>query len=297
MTQARLSDDRSIRILDGGTGSELRRRKIPLSEHCWSAVANLTHAELLTRIHEDFIRAGADIVTANTFATSRFVLASAGLDAQFEEINRAAITAARHAAESADREIAVAASLSCLPPSFGAAAWPEPDAESDAYAELAACFVDNGADLILLEMMQDAEHAPRACRAARASGLPFWIGLSCRLDRNGRLVALDSPGQSFAEVLDAVLPFEPEGIAVMHSPIDAIDPALAELAARWAGPLGAYAEAPYAEDPAVSRSEPIDAAGYASAARGWLERGATLVGGCCGTTPAHIAALRALVAG
>jgi homocysteine S-methyltransferase len=295
MMQAGFSGERSLRILDGGTGSELRRRKVPLSGQCWSAAANLTHAGMLTQIHADFIRAGADIVTANTFASSRFVLASAGLDSRFDEINRVAIVAARRAAESAERAVAVAASLSCLPPSLGAAVWPAPDAESEAYAELAACFVENGVDLILLEMMQDTEHAPRACRAARASGLPFWIGLCCRLDLSGRLVAYDDPAQAFAEVLDAVLPFQPAGIAVMHSPIDAIAPALAALAERWSGPIGAYAEVPYLEDPAVSSLEPVGAAGYATAARGWLERGLTLVGGCCGTTPAHIAALRPLV--
>lgn len=296
MPSTDLSDTPRIRILDGGLGSELRRRGLRLSERCWSARANLTHRDLLTRIHEDYVRAGADIVTANTFATSRFVLAGAGLDTSFEEINRSAIEVARHAADSADREVTVAASISCLPPSFDTRAYPDPDAEYAAYSELAACFVDNGVDLILVEMMQDTKHAPRACRAARASGLPFWIGISCRRRaEDGELVAFDDPRQSFASVLDAVLPFEPEGIAIMHTPLDAVSPALDDLRKRWSGPAGGYAEIPYPEDPSARAAGPIDATVYAEAARGWLDRGATLIGGCCGTTPAHIAALAALV--
>jgi homocysteine S-methyltransferase len=298
MTEAPLCDEGRIRILDGGTGSELRRRGVGLSDRCWSAPANLSHPELLTDIHLDYIRAGADIVTANTFATSRFVLAGAGLETKFEKINRAAIAAARRAADAAEREIVVAASLSCLPPSFDPGAFPPPGAEYEAYAELAACFRDNGADLILVEMMQDTIHAPRACRAARDSGLPFWIGVSCRFDRaRERLVAFDDPDQPLDAILDAVLPFEPAGVAVMHSPLSAVAPALTALAARWAGPSGAYAEIPHAEDAAAAGGfEPVGPPGYAAAARDWLDRGVILVGGCCGTTPAHVAALRALLA-
>jgi S-methylmethionine-dependent homocysteine/selenocysteine methylase len=284
-----------IRILDGGVGSELRRRGIALSPLCWSAEANLTQADLLTTIHEDYIRAGADIVTANTFATSRFVLAGAGLDAQFEEINRSAISAARRAAEFANRDVAVAASISCLPPAFDAGAYPSADAEYAAYAELVGCFAENHVDLVLLEMMQDTEHAPRACRAVGRAGLPFWIGVSCRrADSDGRLVAFDEPERPFAAVLDAVLGFEPEGVAIMHSPVDAVGPALAELGRRWQGPTGGYAEIAYPEDPADSGAERMDTATYAVAAQEWLARGAALIGGCCGTTPAHIAALAAL---
>jgi len=285
----------------------LRRRGVALSAHCWSAEANLTHADVVFDIHADYVRAGADIVTANTFATSRFVLAAAGLDSRFDEINRAAIAAARRAADSqrrgagsAHRTVAVAASISCLPPAFDARAYPGADAEYAAYAELAECFAGSGVDLVLLEMMQDTEHAPRACRAARASGLPFWIGVSCRRSpRDGALVAFDDEHQPFAAVLDAVLPFEPEGITVMHSPTDAIGPALDALRRHWSGPLGAYAEIPYPEDPSASAPSAsaagaVAAADYAELARGWIERGATLIGGCCGTTPGHIEALAAL---
>lgn len=295
MTGHNRARDSRVLVLDGGTGSELRRRGVSLSDQCWSAEANLSHTDLLTEIHSDYIRAGADIITANTFASTRFVLASAGLDSRFDDVNRSAIKAARAAADAADRDISVAASLSCLPPAFDDSAYPKPDAESRAYSELCACFIEQGIDVILLEMMQDTEHAALACRAASASNLPFWVGISCRVDVKDGLVGFDHPDLPFAAVLDTLLPFNPSGIAIMHSPLNAVGPALEELDRIWAGPVGAYAEISYPEHPSAQAGHIVTAGEYSAAAKQWLDQGAAMLGGCCGTTPEHIAALKALV--
>lgn len=285
-------------ILDGGTGSELRRRGVPLSEKCWSAAANLSHSEALTQIHHDYIEAGADIVTANTFATTRFVLAAAGLGERFGDVNRHAVEAAREAANRSGNPVTVAASMSCLPPGFDTGAYPDPEAEYRDYAELADCFASLDIRLLLLEMLQDTIHTVLACRAASASGLPFWAGISCRLDPSGNaLVGYDDPKQPFASVLETVLRFTPSGIAVMHSPLDAIGPALNEIRRAWDGPIGAYAEIGYGEDPDRTSAANVRPRDYAAAAKEWVTQGATLIGGCCGTSPDHIRALRLLVDG
>jgi S-methylmethionine-dependent homocysteine/selenocysteine methylase len=292
-----------VRLLDGGTGSELRRRGIALSEVCWSAAANLEHVELLTEIHRDYLSAGSDIITANTFATSRFVLAAAGLAEQFTTINANAILAAKRAAADADRNVTVAASLSCMPPGFDSSAYPPPDTEYRAYCELAECFAAHGVDLVLLEMLQDDTHTARACRAVRAQGLPFWAGISCQrapgvnLNQRNQLVSFDNPELPFEPVLETVLRFEPAGIAIMHSPVDALAPALETVRQQWSGPIGAYPEIPYAEDPAAVDVVPVSSESFAAAARDCLALDVTLIGGCCGTTGRHIAALRALLDG
>lgn len=298
--------DNGVLILDGGTGSELRRRGLPLSTECWSAVANIGHRELLTAIHRDYIAAGADIVTANTFGASRFVLDPAGLGDRTLELSRAAVEAARHAARAADRRVLVAASISSMPPGFDSRAYPEPAVEAAAYRELAGCFADAGVDLILLEMMQQPERAARAAEAARGSGLPFWVGVSARLGARagaragaglgaqtgaaaaGTLVTFDDPAQDLEPVIEAIVPFAPAGIAVMHTPIEAMEPALALVRRHWQGPLGAWAEIPYDEDPDRQPGPAVPPADYAAAAARWLTCGVTLVGGCCGTSPAHI---------
>jgi S-methylmethionine-dependent homocysteine/selenocysteine methylase len=307
--------DRAV-LLDGGTGSELRRRGIALRADVWSAEANIMHSESLTAIHRDFIEAGADVITANTFAASRYVLEAANLGDRYLEINSAAVKAAILAANSVvDRhtselpsptqhskgKVAVAASLSCFPPNLDATAYPNPDAELAAYRESVDLFAEQGVDLILLEMMQETVHASLACQAAAESQLPFWLGLSCRRDRsNKRLVGFDAPNNTLEDILDELLSFEPAAVNIMHTPIAYLEEALSLVRARWSGRIGVYPEIPYPQDPdaearalAGEDTRTTSAATYAQHVRRWLSFGADIVGGCCGTTPEHIRAVRA----
>ena len=275
-------------VLDGATGSELRRRGVPLDPVVWSALAPLTHFELLRTIHADYIEAGADVVTTSTFATTRFVLEAAGRGDDFAAVNARAVAAAREARDASGRAVAIAGSISCLPPGFDVQAYPDETEESAAYLELAETLAEAGADLLLLEMMQETRHAPLACAAASTIGLPVWLGVSCRIGAGGTLVGFDFPLVPLATTLDALLPYGPEAIAVMHSPVAAVAPALREIAARSSGPLGAYPEIGDGTAATIAPEE------LAVQARGWIDAGARIVGGCCGTQPAHIRALAAL---
>jgi homocysteine S-methyltransferase len=269
-------------LLDGGTGSELRRRGMPLDAAAWSALAPLTHYELLREIHADYIAAGADVVTTSTFATTRFVLDAAGHADDFASINQRAVAAVREARDAGGREVAIAGSISCLPPRFDVHAYPDERAESAAYLELAETLADAGVDFLALEMMQETRHAPLACAAANAVGLPIWLGVSCRVGAGGTLVGFDFPLVPLAACLDALLPFDPAAVSIMHSPVAAVAPALHEARALWRGPLGAYPEI----DTAL-----VTPTALAAEADGWVAGGARIVGGCCGTTPQHIRAL------
>src|SRR5262245_48421884 len=84
-------------VMDGGTGPELRRRGFPMHTDVWSALAAMSHYEMVRSIHIEHIEAGADVITANTFATARFVLEEAGFGADFETINRRSLEAAKDA--------------------------------------------------------------------------------------------------------------------------------------------------------------------------------------------------------
>ncbi|HZF29775.1 MAG TPA: homocysteine S-methyltransferase family protein [Gammaproteobacteria bacterium] len=285
----RLESGRPL-LKDGGTGTELRRRGFPMRADVWSALAAVTHFDLLRAIHLEHIEAGAEVITANTFATARFVLEEAGLGADFEAINRRSLQAAKEARDLAGRDVVVAASLSCLPPRFDPGSYPDRATERSAYIELAELFAAEGADLIVLEMLQDTEHAPLACAAARDSGLPFWLGLSCR-QRDGELIAFDSPDVRLADCLDALLPFAPASVNIMHSPRATVLPALALVRERWDGSLGAYPALPgngAIEDDVGTPTTPAELAALASQ---WIAQGARVIGGCCGTTPAHVRAL------
>src|SRR5262249_21051043 len=105
-------------ILDGATGTELERRGVPMDGQAWSGTANLTHPDVVRGVHEDYIRAGADVVITNTFATARCNLEAAGLGERVAEVNRRAVELAREARDRAasGRDVWVAGSMSTMAP-------------------------------------------------------------------------------------------------------------------------------------------------------------------------------------
>jgi S-methylmethionine-dependent homocysteine/selenocysteine methylase len=145
-------------------------------------------------------------------------------------------------------------------------------------------------------MMQEPVHARLACDAARAVGLPFWLGVSCRTI-GSNVVSYDFPDVALGDCLEPLLVYEPRAVNVMHTPPAAVLPALAEIKLRWSGPVGAYPESSNAERaaaPSPSR-DVVSPPQLAALATQWLAAGARLLGGCCGTTPDHIRALRQLI--
>ena len=185
--------NKEIIVLDGATGSEIARLGAAMNSSAWCGVANKTHPDIVRQVHEEYIRAGADVVTANTFSTSRHVLASAGLADETVSINARAVELAREAVNnvSPERPIAVAGSMSNM------LAWipgtvspdlrflPTPEEEFNNYQEVAQTLAKSGVDLILMEMMTDIDRSSMAISAAVETGLPVWIGNSCTLRDDG----------------------------------------------------------------------------------------------------------------
>ena len=286
----RLNRD-DIVLIDGGTGSELQRRGVDMSPAAWSALASREHRAALRGIHADFIAAGADIVTTNTFATSRFVLDAAGCGAAFEDLNRSAVEAALEARElAADRPVAIAGSISCLPPNFDAGAYPSAAKERRAYDELAQLLADLGVDLIALEMIQDLEHGQLAIEASLTTGLPVCLGVSARSVDAG-LACFDFPDRDFGAVVDGLIPFGPAVVNVMHTPPEDVGAALEAVGRRWHGLLGAYPELPDFAAHGEQSADRLSPEKLVELAVSWVGRGARLLGGCCGAAPEHIAAL------
>ena len=130
-----------------------------------------------------------------------------------------------------------------MPPGFDVHAYPDERTESAAYRELAETLAEAGADLLLLEMMQETRHAPLACAAARTVGLPVWLGVSCRVGAGGALVGFDFPLVPLSATLDALLPFAAGRDRGDAQPRRGRRAGAAARSARArAGPLGAYPE-------------------------------------------------------
>jgi len=284
-------------ILDGATGSELQLRGVAMDPNAWCGPATLENTGVLEAIHRDYIAAGADIVTANTYASSRLMLGPAGFGDRVAEINRTAVGAARRAAS--DRPgVLVAGSLSHMCPHARGgsrtdpARMPSQTEMADAFGELAGLLRDEGCDLILLEMMYDPERMAPAFKAAAETGLPVWAGLSARRGADGRVLSYtqdqDIPFEDLVQVLDD---FDVAAAGVMHTPADLTGEAIAILRGAYGGPLMAYPDSGYFKMPEWQFEAIIPPDEFLRFATQWVEDGVQIVGGCCGLSPAHIAAL------
>src|SRR4051794_16510011 len=277
-------------VIDGGMGTELEARGAPMDHEAWCGLANLDAPDLVRAIHDDYIAAGADVIIANTFPTNRPALEAAGYGERFEEANRAAVAVALAARDAADRPVTVAGSMSIWGPHEEARMEdaPPPADVRDVYREQAALLADAGVDLIVLEMFDTRWTAAR--QAARETGLPVWLGIWGRLGEDG---GLRTPsGRPLEDDLPELIGdgAEADAVLVMHSPLEAVGPALAAIARVWDGSRGAYPHAGHFERPSWVFKD-VAPHVLADEAERWAADGATYVGGCCGTRPEHIRAL------
>ncbi len=292
---SRLTHARPL-LLDGATGTELNRRGVSTDLPLWSARALLDAPGVLRQIHADYVRAGAELITANTFRTHRRTLARAGLGARAAELTTSAVRLARAAIAEAhpgsDHACYVAGSLAPLEDCYSPELVP-PQAECEAeHAEMAQHLAAAGVDVILVETMNTIREARAAVRAARATGLPVLVGFVCRSD--DRLFS----GESVTDAVRAIVPLGVAGLLINCTPSATIQAPFGELcSAVRAQPArvpitGLYANIGHTD--AVTgwtNTADVGPLEYAQLASGWLAQGANLIGGCCGTTPAHIAAL------
>ena len=289
--QQRLDADEIV-LIDGATGTELQRRGVPMDKLAWSGIAVVTHPDAVRETHEDYIRAGAQVIITNTFGSTRQMLEPAGYGNLVEVVHRDAVRLARQACLNAGGAAAVAGSISSEPSGFDRAGFFPPEKEFAAYREAAGLLADAGGDLIALEMMVETAHAALAFEAALETKLPVWLGVGCRKTKEGKIVSFDHSELELAVVLDALIPMGPTVVNIMHSEIAAIPEAIALVRERWSGPIGVYPESGYFTKPNWNFVDVISPADLVSEALGWVTAGVRLLGGCCGTSPEHIKALR-----
>ena len=293
-------------ILDGATSTELERKGLSNATNAWSALANLEHPDVVREVHREYIEVGADVITTNTFATSRLALEAAGMGDRAQEINARAVGIAKEARERApkERDVAIAGSISHFL-GWGRDAEGvfvrrgKPDAQrlKANFQEQAEVLAKAGCDLLLLEMMRDVEMATYAMKAAVSTGLPVWVGYACLVDEEGTNVRIGERGHHednppFKDALEQLLPQGGSLMAAMHMTVHEITPALDVLRESWSGPIGAYAHSGAMDSGNWQFDEVISAEEYLREAQGWVRMGVQLVGACCGMGPEHIRLLR-----
>jgi S-methylmethionine-dependent homocysteine/selenocysteine methylase len=281
-----------IIILDGAMGTELEKRGVPMDGVAWSGAAVKSHPEIVRQVHEEYIRAGADIIITNTFSMARHVLEPAGLGDQFESLNRRAVALAQAARDRvAGRDVAIAGSISTFDAHNQAAYRPMPAQTQANYRAQAEALAEAGVDLFMMEMMIDIEQATYAVQAAVATGRPVWLGFSCKIDAAGRVVLFHQE-HTLSDALAALTPLGGELMSIMHTHVADAGPALSLLAEQWAGPKGVYLHSGHFVMPNWQFVNIISPEDYAAQAQSWVAQGYQVIGGCCGTGPEHIRRLK-----
>jgi S-methylmethionine-dependent homocysteine/selenocysteine methylase len=282
-------------ILDGALGSELESRGVDTRLPLWSAGALISAPAEVQHLHEDYLRAGADIIATCTFRTTSRTFSHAGLPDQSERLTALAVRLAMQARDTTGRTDAlVGGSIGPLEDCY------RPDlAPSDAdirreQSEQIRRLVHAGVDILLLETMSTIREAAIAAEAAAASGREFMVSFLGGED--GRLFS----GEKVDDAVGAVSCYSPSVIAINCAAPRHLDPLLYKLRNAVAKipdadrPLvGAYANTGrIGGDPTCPIVCDIPPDAYVVQAKQWAKMGVRLIGGCCGTNPAHIAALR-----
>lgn len=269
-------------LLDGATGTELNRRGVGTGLPLWSANALTSDAGLntLRQIHLDYLSAGADILTANTFRTHRRVLAGKGHDAR--ELTSRAVATAQEAVAEFGQPARVAGSVAPLEDCYRPDLVPPDDECRAEHSERIQHLVAAGVDLLLIETMTSIREAVIAARIAISMGLPAWVSFAC--DHEGRILS----GESVAVAAGMLMPLGVKALGVNCGPAPTLAKPLAELRAICGPdfPLLAYGNIGYADEKdGWINTDATEPDSYLQHAQTWS---AQIVGGCCGSTPEHI---------
>ncbi len=277
-------------LCDGAMGSLLYARGIPY-EHCFEDL-NLTDPERVTAIHLDYIAAGAEIIETNTFGANRFKLADHGLEDKVRRLNRAGAKLAREARDVSGQAVFLAGSIGPLGhPLAPVGRITAADARA-AFQEQAEGLLESGVDLLIVETIADLAEMREALAAIRGlSDLPLVAQMT--FGEDGATSSGEDPATIARILLDVGA--DVVGINCALGPAGTLD----VIAAMHAG----YPEAPLAAQPNAGLPRRVNdrlmyvatPEYFADHARRFLATGALLVGGCCGTTPQHIAAMATVV--
>ena len=277
-------------ILDGALGTELQRRDVDTGLPLWSANALMVHPEVVLQIHKDYIEAGADIITTNTFRATRRTFRRANLPDRSLQLTRNAISLARQARDAfPDRRILVAGSIAPLEDCYRPDLVPKDGELEDEHSELAVRLADGGVDFILIETVNTIREAYAACKAATATGKEVVVSFIC--NNEGRLLS----GESLHDAITSVRELSPTMVSINCVSPRFMKPALDELKRSTPLPYMLYANIGLPENnkEGWEFTRDVSEDDYARHAVEWHRNGASIIGGCCGTTPAYIRSVAA----
>ena len=274
-------------LADGAMGTMLHARGIGFDK-CFDEL-NLTNPVVVAEIHREYIEAGAQLIITNTFSANRFKLSKHGLQGDVAEINRAGVELARRVVSASYKDVLIAGDVGPLGVRIAPYGRVKLGEAREAFAEQIHALAEAGADLIVIETMSDLYEIQEAIKAAKEScSLP--VVASVTYTRDGRTLLGDGPAKVARGLVEAGA--DVIGVNCSGGPSQLLR-ILKQM--RGAVPNGNFWVKPNAGWPEQVGGRimyPADAEYFGDYALSFREAGANIVGGCCGTTPQHIAAMK-----
>jgi 5-methyltetrahydrofolate--homocysteine methyltransferase len=288
LSELLLDNERTV-FIDGAMGTELARAGVEMGGQ-----ANLSHPDAVLAVHRQYVEAGADLIITNTFTMNRVNVESHGIAVDVREVNLAGASLARKAAGAGQYVLGDMGSTGKMLKPHGDLT---EEAAFAAYREQAALLIEGGVDGLIVETMFDLREALCALRACKEVGdVPVIVSMTFNtLKSGGRTVMGDTARDCAARLTEA-------GASAIGTNCGGLDPKEVADIVSWmkeVSPLPLVAQ-PNAGRPRMVGSETVfdmSPADFASGTRACAEAGARVLGGCCGTSPAHIRALRSAIQG
>ena len=293
-------DNGKLVILDGAMGSELEKSGAKMDKNLWCGTCSVEFPELVTKVHEDYIKAGADVITTNTYACTPISMKNYGLEKSIEEFNQKSVQVAKKAIKNSNKNIALAGSVSASGSFYKLGI----KAMIPGFKEQIKILKEEGVDLIILEAMSSqADIVQAMIECSYKINIPVWLSISCVIDDKTNNVMLgyndtvDSPPEvyeNFEISLNRFSKLHKGPILIAHSDIDVTGKALDIAKENLNGILGVYPNTGYYEKPHWKFADDITPNDYLEYAKSWLKNGAQIIGGCCGLGVEEIKAISVL---
>ena len=280
-----------ITLLDGSIGQELVKRSDDRATPLWSTQVMMDHPELVGAVHQDYFAAGATVATTNTYAIHISRLERVGLEDQMGRLLDAALDQAEAACK-ANEGARIAGALGPLLASYRPDLKPGVDFAAERFGDIVARMGDR-VDVLLAETVSSLLEAEGVFAGTAQSNKPLWIAFSVDDQEGDKLRS----GEALQDILPLMAEHKPAAVLLNCSTPEAIDTGLPILADAGI-PFGAYAnaftkisdgfKADFPTVDALTARGDMTPVAYADHAMGWVDQGATIVGGCCEVGPDHI---------
>ena len=293
-------ENNDIIILDGAIGAELEKKGAKMHKDLWCGTCSVESPDLVKKVHEEYILAGADIITTNTYATTPIAMKQYGFDNQVNEFNKKSVQLAKEAIKNSNKDIAIAGSVS----TFGSLYKYGLEAMKPGFKEQLNILSNEGVDLIILEAMSSqADIVETIVECSSQTKLPVWLSISCVIDDNTNKVMLGFSDtfdtdtnvyEDFETSMDNFSKIHQGPILIAHSDIEVTGQAIKIAKKKFNGVLGAYPNRGHYEKPHWKFVDNITPSEYLEKAKSWVGNGTQIIGGCCGVGVEEIKAISVL---